>query len=78
MENFEAMPRVRVKAHAKTSEDEVGDLIERTNFVSGANFARSHLQKIWDWMYSLYKHQHRADTPGRYGHPAPPLDSPAC
>ena len=53
MENFEAMPRVRVKAHAKTSKDKVGDLIERTNFVSGANFARSHLQKIWDWMYSL-------------------------
>ena len=51
MENFEAMPRVRVKAHAKTSKDKVGDLIERTNF--GANFARSHLQKIWDWMYSL-------------------------
>ena len=53
MENFEAMPRVRVKAHAKSSKDKVGDLIERTNFVSGANFARSHLQKIWDWMYSL-------------------------
>ena len=53
MENFEAMPRVRVKAHAKTSKDKVGDLIERTNFVSGVNFARSHLQKIWDWMYSL-------------------------
>ena len=62
MENFEAMPRVRVKAHAKTSKDKVGDLIERTNFVSGANFARSHLQKIWDWMYSLYNVLETAHT----------------
>ena len=40
------MQLFKVKAHNKTSKDKVGDLIERTNFEYGANFARSHLQKI--------------------------------
>ena len=54
MANFEAMPRQKVKAHRKSALTKVLRLIERTNFVSGANFARSHLQKIWNWTQSLY------------------------
>ena len=40
------MQLFKVDTHNKTSKDKVGDLIERTNFESGANFAKSHLQKI--------------------------------
>jgi hypothetical protein len=47
MANSGVMPRVRVKAHTKTSKDNVLRLIERENFGSGANVTRSHLQEIW-------------------------------
>ena len=62
MANFEAMPCKKVKAHRKPPLTKVLCLIKRTNFVSGANFARSHLQKIWDWMYSLYNVLETAHT----------------
>ena len=51
---FKAMPRLRIGAWTKTSAERVGRLIERKVIETGANFARSHLQKLWDWTYSLY------------------------
>ena len=51
---FKAMPRLTIEAWTKNSAERVGRLIERKIIETGANFARSHLQKLWDRTYSLY------------------------